>query len=114
MIESELLVALLKHLQLEWVAELHLAGWTAPAEPALAGPPAWSEDDAAALTRLARLGHAQGLHQTLDNLVRAHPASADRVAALRGLVERFAFTELLEQLRSEHEREPALDDAEVA
>ncbi len=100
-IESELLVALQKHLQLEWVAELHLPGWATPAGPAHEGPPGWSEDDAAALTRLARLGHAQGLHQTLDSLVQAHPASGDRVAALRGLVERFAFTELLEQLRSE-------------
>ena len=113
-IESELLVALQKNLQIEWVAELHVAGWSAPAVPALAGPPVgpvgWSEDDGAALTRLARLGHAQGLHQALDSLAQAHPASADRVAALRGLVERFAFTELLEQLRSERE----LDDAEVA
>jgi signal transduction histidine kinase/CheY-like chemotaxis protein/purine-cytosine permease-like protein len=105
-IESELLVALQKHLQIEWVAELLLPGWAPPPLPAAADLAALPADFAASLTRLARLGHARGLHQALDQLVQAHPACTGRAALLRGLVERFDFTELLEQLRSA----PAPDD----
>jgi CheY-like chemotaxis protein len=120
-IESELLVALQKHLQIEWVAELHLAGWAAPAAPVLGGAvddgsgvaAALPDDYTATLTRLARMGHAQGLHQALDRLVQAHPASGQHAAALRDLVERFAFTELLEQLDTLRSANDP-DDAEAA
>src|SRR5574343_1919031 len=62
-IESELLAALQKHLQIEWVADLRLPGWAAPETPADAAAPAAAlpPDYTATLTRLARLGHAQGL-----------------------------------------------------
>jgi DNA-binding NarL/FixJ family response regulator len=103
-IESELLVALQRHLQLEWVAELPRATWTPPlAAPAAALP----AEFASALTRLARIGHAQGLQQALDRLAREQPASLEAVAALRAMVDRFAFGELLDALA------PALDAADA-
>jgi signal transduction histidine kinase/CheY-like chemotaxis protein len=95
-IESELLVALQRHLQLEWVAELPVPGW-APA-PQLR-PQRLPEEFTVTLTRLAQLGHAQGLQQALARLLQAHPACGVQVAALQALVERYAFDELLEQLR---------------
>ncbi|MDO9286520.1 MAG: ATP-binding protein [Aquabacterium sp.] len=107
-IESELLVALQRHLQLEWVAELKLPGW-APPEPVLAAVPLPAEQ-AATLLRLARLGHARGLHEALDQLGTAHAALLPQVAALRGLVDRFAFGELLVQLQAAQ----AGDDEEAA
>ncbi len=111
-IESELLVALQKHLQLEWVAELNLPGWAPPAEVPVAAslPPG----HAATLLRLARLGHAQGLHQALDALVAAQPALAAEVAVLRGMVERYAFGEVVERLRAVAEAAASLDDEEDA
>jgi anti-sigma factor RsiW len=58
---------------------------------------------AATLTRLARMGHAQGLRHALERLAQAHPACAAQVETLRALVDRLAFDELIEQLA------PALD-----
>ncbi|OYV01249.1 MAG: hybrid sensor histidine kinase/response regulator [Burkholderiales bacterium PBB5] len=101
-IESELLAALQKHLQLEWVAELPVPGWAPP--PPLPAPVAMPPEYSATLTRLARLGHAQGLHQALDRLVQAHPGLAEPASAWRGLVARFAFAELLDAWQ------PAVDD----
>jgi len=95
-IESELLVALQRHLQLEWVAELPVPGW-APT-PQLQ-PQRLPEEFAVTLTRLAQLGHAQGLQQALARLLQRHPACAAQVDALRTLVERYAFDDLLAQLR---------------
>jgi CheY-like chemotaxis protein len=106
-IESELLVALQRHLQLEWVAELPRPGWAPPALPAAMALP---DDYAATLTRLARLGHAQGLQQALGQLLQAHPACAAEVASLRQLVERYAFAELLQRLQ----RSRALETADGA
>ena len=96
-IESELLAALQKHLQLEWVAELPMPGW---APPALPGPAPLPGEYAATLTRLARLGHAQGLQQALDRLQQAHPQCTAQAAALRALVDRYAFTDLLTALQA--------------
>ncbi|WP_236580386.1 ATP-binding protein [Rubrivivax sp. A210] len=96
-IESELLVALQKHLQLEWVAELTVPGWAPPvAVPSSCALPALH---AAPLLRLARLGHAQGLHQALDTLASTQPTLAAEAAVLRGLAERYAFTDLADRLR---------------
>ncbi|GCL63142.1 hybrid sensor histidine kinase/response regulator [Pseudaquabacterium pictum] len=108
-IESELLVALQKHLQLEWVAELTVPGWAQPA--AVPAASALLAAQAAPLLRLARLGHAQGLHQALDALAAAHPALQDEVALLRGLVERFAFTDLADRLRAAVDADDAADEA---
>ena len=100
-IESELLVALQRHLQLDWVAELQLPGWLSPALPsALSHGPALPAEHASTLTRLARLGHAKGLHQALDRLVAEQPARQAQAEALRGLVERFAFEGLLDHLQA--------------
>ena len=107
-IESELLAALQRHLQLEWVAELRAPGWATAALPgAVNAPPAapLPAGQVEVLTRLARMGHAQGLHQALDRLVQQHPGSADAVAPLRALVERFDFAALLQRLG------PAEDEA---
>ena len=95
-IESELLVALQRHLQIEWVADLPSTDWVPATQPR---PQSLPGDYRATLTRLARLGHAQGLQQALDRLVHDHPACAAQAAAWRPQVERYAFTELLEQLR---------------
>jgi signal transduction histidine kinase/CheY-like chemotaxis protein/purine-cytosine permease-like protein len=108
-IESELLVALQRHLQLEWVAELPPApAWSAPHRQAPL-PTALPAVFATTLTRLARMGHAQGLHEGLDRLAREHPEHEAQVASLRRLVERFAFDELVAHLQAVAER----DDAEV-
>jgi signal transduction histidine kinase/CheY-like chemotaxis protein/purine-cytosine permease-like protein len=108
-IESELLVALQRHLEIEWVADLPLPQWAPPADPA---PPALLPPEyAATLVRLARMGHAQGLMQALDRLAQEHPEQRAPGAALRTLVERCAFDELLERLL------PSVldvDDAEAA
>jgi hypothetical protein len=111
-IESELLVALQRHLQLEWVAELKLPGW-APPEPATEALPLPAEQ-AATLLRLARLGHARGLHEALDQLGTAHAALLPQVTALRALVDRFAFGELLVQLQRAQAAQAADDDHEEA
>jgi response regulator RpfG family c-di-GMP phosphodiesterase len=95
-IESELLVALQRHLELEWVAELPQPEWRIAPKTLEPGP--LPPEFAATLTRLARLGHAQGLLLALDQLVQSHPAHAAQAAALRTLAERFAFDELLERL----------------
>ena len=103
-IESELLVALQRHLQLDWVAELPRPGWS---PPALTGAVALPDDYAATLTRLARLGHAQGLQQALGRLLQEHPACAAEVASLRQLVERYAFADLLQRLQRARALDPA-------
>ena len=103
-IESELLVALQRHLQLEWVAELPRAEWAPPPDTPIAALP---PEFASALTRLARIGHAQGLQQALDRLGQDQPACLEAVASLRALVDRFAFAEVLEALA------PALDAADA-
>jgi signal transduction histidine kinase/CheY-like chemotaxis protein/purine-cytosine permease-like protein len=106
-IESELLVALQRHLQLEWVAELPAAPlWSAQPVPNLVAttlPPNFKKT----LTTLARMGHAQGLRDGLDRLAGEHPEHAPQVAALRLLVDRFAFDEVLTQLLAQAERDNA-------
>jgi CheY-like chemotaxis protein len=98
-IESELLVVLQRHLELEWVAELALPRWTS-GHPAPAGgaAPRMPPEHARALLQLAQLGHRQGLLHALDTLAGQHPACAEEALRLRGFVERFAWNELAEQL----------------
>jgi signal transduction histidine kinase/purine-cytosine permease-like protein/DNA-binding NarL/FixJ family response regulator len=96
-IESELLAALQKHLQIEWVAELPAGPWPdAPAPDTAAAP--LPPEYAATLMRLARIGHVQGLVHALQRLAQEHPAHAARANALQALAERFAFDELLDLL----------------
>ncbi len=94
-IESELLAALQRHLQLEWVAELAVPSW---APPALPRPVRLPDEHARTLVRLARLGHRQGLLQALEALVQQHPDCSVQAAMLRVLVDRFAWNELIDQL----------------
>ncbi|MFZ2987182.1 ATP-binding protein [Ideonella sp.] len=99
-IESELLYALQRHLELEWVAELQLPGWVSPVLPGPAHAPALPVEHASRLTRLALLGHAKGLHEALDQLAFELPMHQAQVDALRGLVERFDFPGLSQQLQA--------------
>jgi signal transduction histidine kinase/CheY-like chemotaxis protein/purine-cytosine permease-like protein len=95
-IESELLVALQRHLQMEWVAELPLPHWAPNADVALASP--IPPEFAATLVRLARMGHAQGLIHALERLAQDHPEHASHAAGLRTLADQYAFDELLARL----------------
>ncbi|TXF11051.1 hybrid sensor histidine kinase/response regulator [Pelomicrobium methylotrophicum] len=94
--ESELLDVLQKQLQLEWVAELSVPHWVVPTSPRAAAVPA---EFAHTLIRLARLGHLQGLRETLARLREQHPDCADAVSALVPLVERFAWNDLIARLQ---------------
>lgn len=106
-IESELLAVLQRHLHLEWVAELALPSW-APVPFADAGSPVpVPTRHAEALLRLARLGHAQGLQRALDALSAEHAECDGRVDALRRLVARFAWDELIAELGNVAEADPA-------
>ncbi|MEP6875587.1 MAG: ATP-binding protein, partial [Burkholderiales bacterium] len=102
-IESELLMVLQRHLELEWVAELAVPSWTTsspPPPPAPTPTPAerLPEAHADTLLRLARIGHRQGLQYALDTLVLAHPECEPQASALRELVARFAWDELIARL----------------
>ena len=107
-IESELLTALQRLLQLEWVAELHLPpDWSEVAVNRDAEPPddgaqpvLLPEEALSTLMRLARLGHAQGLRDALRELAATHAGCAGEAAALRELVERLDFDALLTRLRA--------------
>jgi signal transduction histidine kinase/CheY-like chemotaxis protein len=110
-IESELLAILQQHLELEWVAELGVAGWPSPgARDVAAGAPLPAEA-LRELLRLARLGHAQGLQRALDVLGTTQADSEPHVAAIRQLVARFAWHDLVallqDGLRASEEEEPA-------
>ncbi|HEX6704702.1 MAG TPA: ATP-binding protein [Albitalea sp.] len=94
-IESELRAALQRELELEWVCELALPSWTPSALPR---PVRLPEEHARTLVRLARLGHRQGLQHALDRLEAEHPESTAQAALLRMLVDRFAWTELIDQV----------------
>jgi DNA-binding response OmpR family regulator len=100
-IESELLAVLQRHLELEWVAELAVPSWSSPepARPATMSP--LPRAHAQTLLRLAQLGHAQGLQRALDVLADEHAEHAPQVAALRGLVARFAWNDLIARLGDE-------------
>jgi signal transduction histidine kinase/CheY-like chemotaxis protein len=97
-IESELLAVLQHHLELEWVAELAVPSWAPAQATPLGSGAALPPEQAQALLRLARLGHAQGLQRAIDVLAREHPECVAEVVVLRALVARFAWEELIERL----------------
>ncbi|HEU4458339.1 MAG TPA: ATP-binding protein [Methylibium sp.] len=106
-IESALLAVLQRQLELEWIAELPMPGWRdGGAALASAAAPALPAESARTLLKLARLGHAQGLRDALDAQARAHPAAAAGLAPLRGLVEAFAWPELIDALQRALEAAP--------
>ena len=98
--ESQLLAALQRHLQLEWVAELGAPQWALARLPAPAAPAAGALPAAQAqrIAQLARLGHRQGVRDLLDRLMLEQPHCAAEVNALRELAERFAWDALLERV----------------
>ena len=95
-IESELLDALQRHLQLEWLAELAMPAWTGSVVSDVeASLPAQLVGD---LMRLARLGHVQGLKAAVDAALRTHPECAPELQRLAELVGRYDLEGVLEQL----------------
>ena len=111
--ESQLLAALQRHLQLEWVAELGAPPWALARLPAPAATAAGALPAAQAqrIAQLARLGHRQGVRDLLDRLALEQPQCAAEVNALRELAERFAWDALLERVvrastDEEEEEEP--------
>ena len=84
-----------RHLELEWVAELAVPAWTPQVAARTARLPA---DTASELIRLARLGHMQGLHRALDDLIASHPDSHEDAARLRALLDRFELDEFLDDV----------------
>ena len=99
-IESELLAALQRELQLEWLAELALPTWAASGSHDINRPPTPNlpTEVTGELIRLTRLGHLQGLRQALDAAALGHPRCEVQVARLRALLDRFDLEGLLEQL----------------
>jgi signal transduction histidine kinase/CheY-like chemotaxis protein/purine-cytosine permease-like protein len=105
-IESELLAALQRHLQIEWLAELAMPAWTGSvvSEVTAALPHRLVGD----LVRLAKLGHVQGLRVAVDEALAAHPECAPELQRLGELLERYDLEALLEQLMKNLQgREPA-------
>jgi len=99
-IESELLAALQRELQIEWLAELALPSWSAAGGHDLNRPPTPNlpAEITGELIRLTRIGHLQGLRQALDAAALSHPRCEVQVARLRALLDRFDLEGLLEQL----------------
>ena len=97
-IESELLAVLQRELELEWVAELAVPSWVPPDPEPTGTWEALPRVHAQALLRLAQLGHAQGLQRALDALAAEHAGCEPHVRAMRSLVARFAWSELIERL----------------
>ena len=100
-IESELLAVLQRELELEWVAELAVPSWVPPDPEPTGTRGALPRVHAQALLRLAQLGHAQGLQRALDALAAEHAGCEPQVVAMRSLVARFAWSELIERLGSD-------------
>jgi len=100
-IESELLAALQRHLQMEWLAELALPTWATSGSSDVnhaAPTPNLPAEVTGELIRLTRIGHMQGLRQALDAALLAHPRCEVQVMRLRVLLDRFDLEGLLEQL----------------
>lgn len=94
--ESQLLDALQRHLELEWVSELAGPAWTPPPARLTLR---WPAEAASVLLRLARLGHPAGLRAALQELLRAHPDHAADAEAMAPLVDACAWPVLVEALR---------------
>ncbi len=110
-IESALLDALQRHLQLEWVAELAVPAWSGDAlAPASGADLRLPEAPACELLHLAQVGHLQGMRAALAALANRHPECAGQVGALTRLVDRYAWSELTDALKrsiARHDEEQA-------
>ena len=97
--ESELMAALQRHLDLDWVT----AG--AAANPASASPAddhrKLPDDARAELIRLIHLGHVHGLHRLLDQFATEDPLLVDTCDRLRSFVNRCELEALLDELTEE-------------
>ncbi|KQM79414.1 ATP-binding protein [Xylophilus sp. Leaf220] len=115
-IESELLAALERALQLEWVhdnAPLAPAGTPKVAPPAegagdaAASPPPLPDDLREDLQRLARQGNAAVLRERLREARKAHPVHAAMLQRLQVHCDRFDFQALADELREPDHVPPA-------
>ena len=99
-IESELLHALERTLDIEWIAPAQ----SLPQPTAIARidhvslPSAWRAE----LLHLSNLGHVRGMQRALDRLAPSHPLEA---AQLRDLLEKFELDRLQELLREDEVKE---------
>jgi signal transduction histidine kinase/CheY-like chemotaxis protein len=95
-IESELLAALQRHLQLDWLAELAIPAWTGSVVSDVeASLPAQLVGE---LMRLARLGHVQGLQAAVEAALATHAECAPELQRLSELVGRYDLDGVLQQL----------------
>ncbi len=105
-IESELLAALQRHLQIEWLAELAMPAWTGSVvseEPAEPLPMPLVGD----LVRLARLGHMQGLRDAMAAAAQASPECQAELSRLGAYLDQYDLDGLIEQLMKNMQgREP--------
>jgi CheY-like chemotaxis protein len=95
-IESELLAALQRHLQLEWLAELAMPAWSGSVVSDVeASLPSQLVGE---LMRLARLGHVQGLKAAVESALQTHAECAPELQRLAELVARYDLEGVLQQL----------------
>lgn len=106
-IESELLDALARHLNLVWVTASAGAG-AAPAVPLVATDDAqvtWPEPWASELLVFARQGHVQAFAKALEQARAQHPQLAGQWDALKKNSEEFDFEAIETMLRPRSERD---------
>ena len=106
-IESELMQALERVLEIEWVRDNTLRPATLPDThlllPQASLPPMdLPEGLREELTRLARQGLASGVQQALREALLAYPAHTTVLQSLQVLANRFDFPALIEQLSEDH------------
>ncbi|HWS74261.1 MAG TPA: ATP-binding protein, partial [Quisquiliibacterium sp.] len=110
-IESELLDALGRHLQLEWITDPGAGALPAPGPAAAPGRATREElalipaETLADLRRLALSGQPRALRERLDRLANAQPLLAPACADWHRLVDAFDFDTLAEQFRMPDETE---------
>ncbi len=99
-IESELLDALGRHLEIEWITDLTVEPPEAPPATLDVGAFGVPVEALAELRRLALAGRPRGLRERLDALAREHPDLAPLCAQWSRLVDAFDFDTLQQQLRA--------------
>ena len=99
-IESELLDALGRHLEIEWITDLTVEPPEAPPATLDVGAFGVPVEALAELRRLALAGRPRGLRERLDALAREHPDLAPLCAQWSRLVDAFDFDTLQQRLRA--------------
>ncbi len=105
--ESELLDALQRTLDLKWVAELPRPEWAPPSETVAASPPV-PRELLSALMRHAALGHVQGLRTALAAALQVHPQTGTTLQRLLALLDSLDLQGLREELAEALRNAPEL------